>query len=443
MDIAQLYNLYTEHSNVCTDTRNLISNSIFFALRGNNFNGNNFANKALTVCDYAVVDDPKVVQSEKYILVDNVLETLQNLALFHRKRLNIPVIAITGTNGKTTTKELVTKVLEQRYKVKSTRGNYNNHIGVPLTVLTITPDTQLAVIEMGASKIGDIKELCEIALPTHGIITNVGKAHLEGFESFENILKTKGELYNYLYENNGVAFVNYDNEYLEDMNPPRKTIHYGVSRFTHCQGILVDEIPFVSFRWVSTGEMVYDDADINWSSEDRYIKLKLVGKYNFENALAAVCVGTFFNIDDAEIKTALEAYQPLNNRSQHMQTEKNQLIVDCYNANPTSMKLSIESLLKFPNEPKVLILGDMLELGKVSSREHDVLIHWISELEGVSSVCFVGAQFYELKRDMSNAMWFASVVELHKFLSEQPISKSIILLKGSRGVKLEEVLGLL
>lgn len=443
MNIAKLYELYKKHPNICTDTRNLISNSLFFALRGNSFNGNEFAEQALEACDYAIVDDPSVVKSDKFILVDNTLIALQQLANFHRSTFKIPIIAVTGTNGKTTTKELIAKVLGRRYNVVATIGNLNNHIGVPLTLLTITNETQLAVIEMGASKLGDINELCQIAAPTYGIITNVGKAHLEGFETFENILKTKGELYHYLYQNNGVAFVNYDNEYLEDMSPPRKTIHYGVSKFTHCQGIVVDEVPFVTFKWVSTGELGYDDADIDWTDDSRFIKLNLVGHFNFENALAAVCVGNFFSVPNNEIKAALEQYKPVNFRSQYIKTDKNKLIIDSYNANPTSMKLSIESFIKFSETPKVLVLGDMLELGKMSSREHDVLIFALSKMDNIAHIYFVGAMFYELKRDMPNASWFKTVGDFQKYLFENPLTDSIVLLKGSRGIKLESVIDLL
>lgn len=443
MDKAELYNLFQKHPNICTDSRRLIPNSLFFALKGENFNGNNFAAQALDVCNYAIVDDPKVIDSDKYILVDDVLCALQELACEHREKFSIPIIAITGTNGKTTTKELVKSVLERQYNVCATEGNLNNHIGVPLTLLTMSANCNIAVVEMGASKVGDIQELCEIAKPTHGIITNVGKAHLEGFGSFENILQAKGELYNYLYDNSGIAFVNYDNEYLEDMNPPRKTISYGVSRFTHCQGQLVREVPFVAFKWMSTGDMTFDDVDLNWSEEARSIQLNLVGRYNFENALAAVCVGTFFNVDDVEIKTALENYTPQNNRSQFLQTNSNKLIVDCYNANPASMTLAIEGFLKFEGTPKVLILGDMLELGKVSGREHDVLIHLVSELSNIDRIYFVGSQFFELEQVLENATWHKDVDDLRESVKSSPITNSTILLKGSRGVQLEKILDLL
>ncbi len=439
MNITDLYKIFQKYPKITTDSRKPLPNSIFFAIKGENFDGNKFAEDALEVCRFAVVDDSDVVKNDRFILVDNALKTLQDLAKYHRSQFDIPVIAITGTNGKTTTKELTGKVLNKKYKTFVTRGNLNNHIGVPLSLLQITEEYEMAIIEMGASKSGDIKELCEIAAPTHGVITNVGKAHLEGFGSFETVMQTKGELYDYLYINNGTAFVNYDNEYLEDMNPPRKTIHYGVSRFTHCQGQIVKESPMVSFKWISTGEMVYDDAELNWSDNKRYIELNLVGSYNFENALAAVCIGNFFDVDDLDIKKALEEFIPGNYRSQLMQTENNQLIVDSYNANPTSMKLAIDDFIKFEANAKVLILGDMLELGRVSNREHDVIVHYLADSNNFEHVFFVGNEFLELKDD-STPYWFKNVDELSKHLETNKLKNKTILIKGSRGMKLEKVL---
>jgi UDP-N-acetylmuramoyl-tripeptide--D-alanyl-D-alanine ligase len=442
MNIANLYELFKEHPYISTDSRNPKPGSIFFALKGENFDGNKFAEQALEVCKYAVVDDPEVVKDERYLLVNSVLYTLQNLSRFHRNHLDIPIIAITGTNGKTTTKELINSVLSQKYNVYSTKGNFNNHIGVPLSILEITSDHELAVIEMGASKQGDIKELCEIAQPTHGIITNVGKAHLEGFGSFEKIMKTKGELYDFLYLNNGTAFVNYDNEYLEDMNPPRKTIHYGVSRFTHCQGQLLNDYPFVSFKWIATGEMVYDDAELDWSNSENEIQLKLVGAYNYENALSAVCIGNYFDVEAVEIKKALENYQPTNLRSQYKKTKYNELIIDSYNANPTSMKLAVDGFAGYNVDHKILILGDMLELGRVSRREHDVLLHSISELKAFENIYLVGDEFLNLRNDLTS-YWFKNVDELIVHFKKQPIKGKSILIKGSRGIQLEKVVDFL
>ncbi len=439
MSILELYKIFQQNPKICTDSRVAEPHSIFFALKGENFNGNKFAAEALEKCAFAVVDDPEIVLSERYLLVDDVLQTLQELAKTHRQQLSMPVIAITGSNGKTTTKELIANVLKKAYRVYSTKGNYNNHIGVPLSLLELSSEYEIAVIEMGANKPGDIRELCEIAQPTHGIITNVGKAHLEGFGTFEKIMKTKGELYDYLYVNDGIAFVNYDNEYLEDMNPPRKTIHYGVSKFTHCQGQLISDSPFVSFRWISTGEMVYDETDLDWSDKDRYVELNLVGSYNFENGLAATCVGSYFNVSERKIKAALESYKPDNNRSQYLKTENNVLIVDSYNANPTSMKLAIEDFVKFDANSKILVLGDMFELGKVSSREHDVLIHFIEELNTFEDVYYVGNEFYQLKND-STRNWFKDVKALAAELKKNKLRNKTILLKGSRGMEMERLI---
>ncbi|PLX14702.1 MAG: UDP-N-acetylmuramoyl-tripeptide--D-alanyl-D-alanine ligase [Salinivirgaceae bacterium] len=439
MNIAKLYKIFKEYPLISTDSRNPKPDSIFFALKGESFDGNRFAKDALKVCKYAVVDDPEVVEDDRYLLVSSVLIALQNLSRFHRNHLDLPIIAITGTNGKTTTKELISAVLNKKYKAYSTVGNFNNHIGVPLSLLEITTEHELAVIEMGASKQGDIKELCEIAQPTHGIITNVGKAHLEGFGSFEKVMKTKGELYDFLYLNNGTAFVNYDDEYLEDMNPPRKTIHYGVSRFTHCQGQLINEYPFVSFKWIATGEMVYDDGELDWSAPENQIQLKLVGAYNYENALAAVCIGNYFDVDAKSMKEALEAYEPKNLRSQFKETDSNTLIIDSYNANPTSMKLALDGFAGYKVDNKILILGDMLELGRVSRREHDVLIHHISELEAFDDTYFVGEEFYNLKNEITQH-WFKNVDELVAYFKDNPLKGKTILLKGSRGIKLEKVI---
>src|SRR6056297_403290 len=439
MNILELYKIFQQNPKICIDSSKAESNSIFFALKGERFDGNKFAADALKKCAFAVVDDPDVAASDRYILVNDVLEALQELARAHRQEFSIPIIAITGTNGKTTTKELIARVLSQGYKVYSTKGNFNNHIGVPLSLLELTPEYEIAVIEMGANKQGDIRELCEIAQPTHGIITNVGKAHLEGFGSFEKVMETKGELYGYLYVNNGTAFVNYDNEYLEDMNPPRKTIHYGISKFTHCQGQLISDSPFVSFRWISTGEMVYDETELDWSDNKRYVELNLVGSYNFENGLAAACIGNFFDVDDKKIKKALESYKTDNYRSQYMKTNNNVLVVDSYNANPTSMKLVIEDFVKFDANSKILVLGDMLELGKVSSREHDVLIHFISDLNTFEDVYYVGEEFCSLKNE-STKNWFKDVNELAAELKKKKLKNKTILLKGSRGMQLERLI---
>ncbi len=440
MDIRSLYQIFEKHPKVNTDSRVDGQNGIFFAIKGPNFNGNDFAAEALKTNAFAVVDNPDVAINDRYILVDNVLNTLQDLAQHHRDHFDIPVIAITGTNGKTTTKELIAAVLSQKYDVYFTKGNLNNHIGVPLSLLELTKENEIAVIEMGASALGDIAFLCSIAKPNYGIITNIGKAHLESFESFENIQRTKGELYQYLYARNGVAFVNYDNEMLEDLRPPKKIVHYGTSKFTHCQGVVLNNPVFVEFAWVSVGDMLYDQKEIDWSNKDRIIRTKLVGAHNFENALAAVCVGDYFEVEDADIKTAIENYVPKNNRSQYMKTSKNELIVDCYNANPSSMKLAITNFANINGNNKVLILGEMLELGKYAQREHDVLAQMVEE-QGFKEVFFVGESFKEITSKGANI--FPTTSDFMDYLKNNAISNKIILIKGSRGVRLENIIPLL
>jgi UDP-N-acetylmuramoyl-tripeptide--D-alanyl-D-alanine ligase len=440
MDIRSLYQIFEKHPIVNTDSRKDGQNGIFFAIKGDNFDGNNFAVDALKTNAYAVVDNPDVAVDDRYILVDNVLNTLQDLAQHHRDHFDIPIIAITGTNGKTTTKELIAAVLSKKYNVYCTKGNLNNHIGVPLSLLELTKESEIAVIEMGASALGDIAFLCSLAKPNYGIITNIGKAHLETFLSFENIQRTKGELYQYLYARNGVAFVNYDNEMLEDLKPPKKTVHYGTTKFTHCQGVVLNNPFFVEFAWVSVGDMLFDQKEIDWKNTDRIIKTNLVGAYNFENALAAVCVGDYFEVDDIDIRAALEEYAPKNNRSQFLKTEKNELIVDCYNANPSSMKLAISNFSKMEDRNKVLILGEMLELGKYAQREHDVLAQMVEE-QGFTEVYFIGASFADIS--LKNAKVFPSLQDFLDYLKSNPISNKTILIKGSRGVKLENVIPLL
>ncbi|MDD4746490.1 MAG: UDP-N-acetylmuramoyl-tripeptide--D-alanyl-D-alanine ligase [Salinivirgaceae bacterium] len=437
MDIRSLYQIFEKTPIINTDSRIDGRGGLFFALTGPNFDGNKYAEEALKTNKYAIVDDPKIAVDKRYILVKNVLNTLQDLAQHHRDHFDIPIIAITGTNGKTTTKELIASILSKKYKTYSTQGNLNNHIGVPLSILGITAEHEFAVIEMGASALGDIALLCAIAKPNYGIITNIGKAHLETFKSFENIQRTKGELYQYLYNRNGVAFVNSDNELLEDLRPPRKTVHYGTSKFTHCQGIIHDNPIFVDFSWVSVGDMSSDQKKINWDNDNQHITTQLVGIHNFENSLAAVCVGDYFEIDDIQIKEAIESYTPQNNRSQYKKTETNELIIDCYNANPSSMKLAITNFNKIPSDNKVLILGEMLELGKFTQREHDVLAQLIEE-SGFRNVYLIGENFSDISQKEVNI--YATLNDFMVYLKENPITNSTILIKGSRRVALENVI---
>ncbi len=438
MNISKLYNLFLEYPKVCTDSRNTEEGSLFFALKGDNFNGNIFAEKALLKCAYAIIDEEEYCTSGRYILVNNALETLQSLATYHRKRMGTPIVAITGTNGKTTTKELIARVMSKKYKVASTIGNFNNQIGVPLTLLNITKEDDFGIIEMGANHIGEIKQLCRIAAPDFGIITNVGRAHLEGFGSIEGVKTGKGELYKYLYENNGLAFINDDNELLEDMNPPHDAVYYGTKGFTHCQGKILESDLFLKFAWFATNSMSQDEGEVDWDEKSRMLNTNLIGNYNFENALAAVCVGNNFGVEPDKIKEAIETYEPKNNRSQLKKTENNTLLLDGYNANPTSMKIAIENFisLKLPN--KLLILGDMLELGNAAIREHGVIVGLIKE-HTFDDVFLVGDIFYQFN-DVDGLNVFTNTQELEEFLSVNRLKNRSILIKGSRGIGLESLL---
>lgn len=441
MNTSELYKIFIEHPIISIDSRTSESGALFFALKGDNFDGNQYAEAALQKCSYAIVDDPKVVKSDKFILVGNVLEKLQRLAAYHRKRLGIPIIAITGTNGKTTTKELVAAVMSKKYKVAYTVGNHNNHIGVPLTLLQMTKQHEFGIIEMGANHIGEIETLCKIASPDYGIITNIGKAHLEGFGSLEGVKKAKGELYRYLYENDGTAFVNYDNELLDELNPPHSVIYYGTKEFTHCQGKIVSDGVFLKFRWISSDDVADEPRQEDWSKRGSLISTRLVGNYNFENALAAVCIGNTFNVNIQHIQEAIENYEPQNNRSQLIKTDSNTLLLDSYNANPSSMKVAISnfSQLEFPN--KIAILGEMLELGEASVREHGALIGQLNELT-FEDVFLVGPSFMNYKENQKYH-FLSNTLDLIEYLKTHPIKNKHILLKGSRGMKLETTLAYL
>ncbi len=438
MNTSVLYDLFLKYPNICTDSRKADPNSLFFALKGTQHDGNDFAEKALEKCPYAIVDNPNAVKSDKYILVDNVLSTLQKLATFHRKRLGIPILAITGTNGKTTTKELVARVLSKKYKIAYTQGNLNNHIGVPLTLLSMNKNHEFGVVEMGANHIGEIELLCRISMPDYGIITNVGKAHLEGFGSFEGVKKAKGELYKYLYENDGMAFVNYDNEILEDMKPPHSVIYYGTKGFTHCQGKIISQGIYLSFRWISSNDLNADENRMNWNDDNHLVNTQLIGNYNFENALAAVCVGTNFGISSCDIKHAIESYVPQNNRSQLQKTNSNTLLLDNYNANPSSMKASLNNFKLMDQPNKAVILGDMFELGEAALREHGALLATVEEMKFDRVIC-VGEIFYSLK-GVGNFEYFKNTEELITFFNSNPIKGSTILIKGSRGMQLEKII---
>lgn len=430
METADLYALFRKYPSVTTDSRMCSKGSIFFALKGERFNGNLFAEKALEAgCAYAVVDERSENEpaDDRIIVVDNVLTTLQKLANFHRRKLKIPIIGITGTNGKTTTKELIAIALSREFKVAYTQGNFNNHIGVPLTLLSMNKSHEIGVIEMGANHPGDIRELCEIAEPNYGLITNVGKAHLEGFVSFENVIKTKGELYDFIREHEGKVFVNKDNHILYELSEDMDRILYGKNDPTlFASGSITDATPFLEFDW-------------SFFDSSYRVKTSLVGEFNFDNAIAAVAVSKFFGINAERISAALEEYEPQNHRSQFKRTERNDLIIDAYNANPTSMKTSLEFFTSVPSSlPKVVILGEMKELGEISGDEHQRMINFLRE-QSYAGVYLVGNNFREMIPASSSYHFFEDVEALIKSLHEEPLTGYYILLKGSHSVHLEKV----
>ncbi|HEY3369842.1 MAG TPA: UDP-N-acetylmuramoyl-tripeptide--D-alanyl-D-alanine ligase [Prolixibacteraceae bacterium] len=426
MEIADLYQLFRQYPVVTTDSRNIPQNSLFFALKGDNFNGNRYASEALAKgAAYAIVDEPEFATSEKVILVENVLLCLQQLARYHRAYLKLPIIAITGTNGKTTTKELIAAVLSKKFKIHYTQGNFNNHLGVPLTLLSIPPETEIGIIEMGANHCGEIKLLCEIADPDFGIITNIGKAHLQGFGSYEQIIQAKSELYDYLRVKKGKCFINVDNPLLIQQAKELEQITYGKSTDSFMAG----ELAATDYHLVI--KALFQKG---WL----YIKSKLIGDYNFENLLAAACVGKYFEVDPLLIQEALEAYTPSNNRSQLIRNEKNTIIMDAYNANPTSMMMALSNFVSIKNEQKCLILGDMLELGEASESEHQKIADFI-ESQTFSEVFLVGPQFKKTITGKEKKK-FDNAELLSQYLKTQPIENKLILVKGSRGIQLEKIL---
>ena len=423
--IEEIYNAFLScNQQVTTDTRNIAKNDLFFALKGPNFNGNKFAEKALELgAKYAVIDESEYFIDGKTFLVENVLETLQSLARFHREKINIPVVAITGTNGKTTTKELLGAVLSSQYNILITQGNLNNHIGVPLTILQLTKEHEIAVIEMGASKIGDIKELVEIALPDYGIITNVGKAHLEGFGDEETIKKTKFELYDFVIENKGAVVVNKEDEVLTSY------IKDDIEKFT-----------YGSFKADVTGKVVRQTPKLEMEltveeNTPKMLKTNLLGAYNRNNILAAACLGKIFNVSKENIEQSIDHYLPTNNRSQLVKTSKNTVIADCYNANPTSTMESLISFNQIESSQKLVILGDMLELGSSSEVEHQEIVDY---LENTSLKAILVGGCYQ--KTNSGFTTFKDTLELIPFLKQNSLVNSLVLLKGSRGIKLEMLL---
>ena len=422
----EIYRIFKNKPVISTDSRKIEENSIFFALKGENFNGNKFAAAALNKgAGYAIIDEKEYFISNKTILADNVLQALKDLANLHRKTLGIPILAITGSNGKTTTKELVSAVLSQKYKVSSTEGNLNNHIGVPLTLLKMNAETEIGVVEMGANHIGDVAVLCEITEPDFGIITNIGKAHLEGFGSFEGVIKTKSELYQYLKSKKGTIFYNYDNPILTNLTAEiQNKISFGKEKagFT---GELIDSPPFVHVK-------------ANFKKGVLYLNTNLTGDYNFENIMAAACIGDYFNVDPLLIQKALKNYCPQNNRSQLINKNGLKIIMDAYNANPTSMQASIKSFMSIVSEKCHLILGDMLELGDYSEQEHLAVLELLKNYPQ-TKVYTVGKNFLAVAENYP-CQPFLNVELLCGFLQENPITEGDVLIKGSRGIQLEKAL---
>jgi len=427
ISIKELYKIFLKYPLVSTDTRNIPQGSLFFALKGEKFDGNSFAQKALQKgASYSIIDNKKYAVGDFIILVDNVLKTIQKLALYHRKQLKIPVIAITGTNGKTTTKELVGSVLSQKYKTTSTKGNLNNHIGVPLTLLSLSKETQIAIIEMGANHVGEIEFLSKIALPTHGLITNIGKAHLEGFGGVEGVVKAKTELYDYLRLTKGVAFVNKDNTLLTDhAHDIINTITYGSDPTAAFTGSLIKTVdPVIRVQ-------------ISFKSCRTIIGSRLYGSYNFENILAAACIGCHFNVGLEDIKAGIEMYEPSNNRSQVVNTGKNILILDAYNANPDSLTSAIHCFAASSYPDKTALIGDMLELGNESDKEHIKILKLLEKAQ-FKDVFLVGPIFTRLNTKREWLCFHDS--ELAKlWFDHHRIEGKTILIKGSRGIMLEKM----
>ncbi len=432
MQIHEIYKVYLQHPIVTTDSRNPSQNSIFIALKGAKFNGNHFALDALNAgCSYAIVDELPEFVDYRIILVDNCLETLQELANYHRCQLGLPVIAITGSNGKTTTKELISRVLERKFKIIATSGNLNNHIGVPLTLLSLKKDTELAVVEMGANHIGEIKELCEIAEPDFGVITNIGKAHLEGFGSPAGVVKAKNELYNHLINADGTVFVNWNNPILKNLLIDFKVrlYKYGASDDCDCMGGIESTAGPLTFGFY------HAETNKKYS-----VSTNLFGSYNFENALCAVAVGMFFKVPPIDIIDALELYEPKNNRSQLIKTLHNQIVMDAYNANPSSLRAAIEEFSKQEIADKVFILGDMFEMGDYSEMEHEAILTLLDSLTGIECI-LVGIEF--IKTAKGRYLSFPNVESLIAHLQVNPFKQKNILIKGSRGVQLEKCLDFL
>lgn len=424
MTIEELYQRFKHCTTVCTDTRKITKDCLFIALKGDNFNGNAFASQAIASgAKYCIVDEKQYATDERHILVENVLGTLQQLATFHRNELNIPIIALTGSNGKTTTKELINAVLSKKYKTTATQGNFNNHIGVPLTLLQMDQTTDIGIVEMGANHPKEIAMLCNIAQPDYGLITNFGKAHLEGFGSIEGVIKAKSELYDFLKANQKTIFVN-ENDPLQVKQTLNydKVYKFGLLTSSNTKLEIIDTQPYVALRY-----------------NESVIKSQLTGAYNFNNIAVAIAVGSYFKVDPKQIKSAIENYTPTNNRSQILEKGNNTIIMDAYNANPTSMLAALENFKQLEQERKVLFLGDMFELGQTAAKEHQFIVDYLEEND-LGKVYLIGKNFFKTEVKLPRIGKFEGFDDLKTNLQNYPVNDSFLLIKGSRGMALERIL---
>lgn len=419
----KIYELYKKAYTITTDSRNISKDCVFVALKGEHFDGNDFAvqvaEEGIAAC--VIADRKDLPGRDRLFVVDNSLKALQELANYNRRKLATPIIGITGTNGKTTTKELISAVLSKKYNIIFTQGNFNNQLGVPLTLLRIKPETELAVVEMGASHPGDIQELTDIGEPDYGIITNIGRAHLEGFGGYEGVIKTKNEMYQYIAAHNGLLFVNKDNNLLMSLASNINKVTYGTENDVDVQGKMLSANPYLSVEW-----------------NGHKIDTQLVGDYNFENVMAAICVGTYFKVSANDIAEALSSYCPTNNRSQVIETAKNRVVMDAYNANPTSMSHAIKNFRNICKDDNLLILGDMRELGEESEQEHKNILQLLKELR-FKKVYLVGPEFSKCSKN-SEFSSYDNVEELAQYLHQHPVSGKDILVKGSNSVHLNKII---
>ncbi|MGN7203483.1 UDP-N-acetylmuramoyl-tripeptide--D-alanyl-D-alanine ligase [Pedobacter sp. SAFR-022] len=431
-NIDSIYTRFLQNPFICTDTRAIQPGCLFFALKGDKFDANTFAASALEAgAAYAIIDNPEYATSDRCILVDDVLTTLQELARYHRSQLTIPVIGLTGSNGKTTTKELINAVLSTKFKTLATKGNLNNHIGVPLTVLAIGTDVEIAIVEMGANHKKEIEFLCSIAQPTHGLITNIGHAHLEGFGGFEGVKIGKSELYKWLAAAKGYTFIYKDNTILMELIQEtglNEVVFYGTDPMNRISGSLEKSDPYLQISWNTAGKQYHT-------------KTNLTGTYNFENILGAICIGDFFGVSALEINQGLMTYQPNNNRSQLTRTASNQVICDFYNANPSSMEAALKNLKALTADKKVAIIADMFEMGEASAEQHRKVAE-LAESLNLDELILIGKDFYANKEGLKGT-FFENTMAAKNHLEQHPVKDSLVLLKGSRGMALEQLLPLL